>query len=86
LLEKYRLRDSEARLLTDFLEPMLRWKPKDRLSAREMLNHPWLKEKDEYNVWMSKNHLKEFKIVNNKQFPNFIEELKKENEKEQRKA
>ena len=86
MLEKYRLRDSEARLLTDFLEPMLRWKPKDRLSAREMLNHPWLKEKDEYNVWMSKNHLKEFKIVNNKQFPNFIEELKKENEKEQRKA
>jgi serine/threonine protein kinase len=66
LLEKYRLKDSEARLLTDFLEPMLRWKPKDRLSAREMLNHPWLKEKDEYNVWMSKNHLKEFKIVNNK--------------------
>ena len=34
LLEKYRLKDSEARLFSDFLEPMLRWKPKDRLSAR----------------------------------------------------
>ena len=28
------------------------------------MQHPWLKEADNYNVWMSKSHLKEFKLVN----------------------
>jgi len=59
---------------------MLKWKPKDRASARELLKHPWLKENDDYNVWMSKSHLKEFRIVNKKQFPGYIEKLKKEKE------
>lgn len=54
LLEKYRLKDSEASSLSDFLLCMLRWKPKDRWSARKLLDHPWLKERDEYSVWMSK--------------------------------
>lgn len=66
LLEKYRLKDSEARSLSSFLECMLKWRPKDRQSARELLKHPWLKESDEYSVWMSKSHLKEFKIANHK--------------------
>lgn len=55
---------------------MLKWKPKDRASARELLDHPWLKEADDYSVWMSKTHLKEFKIVNKDNFPGYIEELK----------
>jgi serine/threonine protein kinase len=42
LLEKYRLKDSEARSLSDFLLSMLKWKPKDRKSARDLLSHPWL--------------------------------------------
>jgi serine/threonine-protein kinase SRPK3 len=29
-------------LALDFLRCMLRWLPKERLSARELLNHPWL--------------------------------------------
>jgi len=43
---------------------MIQWKPKDRASARELLDHPWLKERDDYDVWMSKNHLNEFRLVN----------------------
>ena len=61
---------------------MLRWKPKDRLSARELLKHPWLREEDDYNVWMSKGHLKEFKLTNKKMFPNYEEQLKQEMIKE----
>lgn len=49
---------------------MLRWNPKDRASARDLLHHPWLKEADDYNVWMSKSHLKEFKLVNKHLFKN----------------
>ena len=73
--------DNESRSLADFLECMLKWKPKDRASAREMLNHPWLKEADEYGVWMIKEHLKEFKEINHKKFPGFLEKLKNEQER-----
>jgi serine/threonine protein kinase len=76
LLEKYRLKDAEARSFSSFLECMLKWKPKDRMSARDLLEHPWLREVDEYNVWMNKDHLKEFKLVNKKMFPNYENELK----------
>ena len=75
LLEKYRLKDCEARSFSSFLMCMLRWKPKDRMAARELLDHPWLKEVDDYSVWMSKQHLKEFKIVNQQNFPGYIQEL-----------
>lgn len=78
MLEKYRLKDCESRSLADFLMCMLKWKPKDRLSARDLLNHSWLKETDDYSVWMSKPHLKEFKIVNHEKFPGYVEELKLE--------
>ena len=46
------------------------------MSARDLLEHPWLKETDDYSVWMSKAHLKEFKIVHQEKFPGYIEELK----------
>ena len=46
LLERYRLNDIEARSLSSFLLEMLKWKPKDRASARDLLKHPWLKEND----------------------------------------
>lgn len=78
LLEKYRLKDAEARSFSSFLECMLKWKPKDRSSARELLKHPWLKENEDYGVWMSKAHLKEFKIVNHKQFPGYLDKLRAE--------
>lgn len=78
LLEKYRLKDSEARSLSDFLMSMLKWKPKDRWSARQMLDHPWMKESEDYNVWMSKSHLREFKLVNRGKFPGYVDQLRKD--------
>jgi len=82
LIEKYRLKPSEADSLSKFLERMLKWKPKDRHTARELLDDPWLKENDEYSVWLSKNYLKEYKLVHRQEYPGFLEELKKEKEKE----
>jgi len=75
LLEKYRLKDVEARSLSDFLNKMLKWKPKDRASARNLLSHPWLKEPDNICVWMNKENLKEFRLVNHLQFPDYIKKL-----------
>lgn len=86
LLEKYRLKDCESRSLCSFLTSMLKWKPKDRASARELLDHPWLREADDYSVWMSKPHLKEFKLVNQHRFPGFIQELKLKKIEEEAKA
>ena len=81
LLEKYRLKDSESRAFADFLGCMLKWNLKDRMSARDLLNHPWLKMADDYNVWMSKSHLKDFKLVNHKDFPEYLQKINKEKEK-----
>ena len=52
------------------------------MSARELLKHPFLRQSDEYSVWMSKDHLKEFKIVNLNQFPGYIEKLRQEKKEE----
>lgn len=82
LIEKYRLKPSESEPLADFLLRMMKWKPKERAKARDLLNHPWLKMEDDYNVWMSKSHLREFKIVNRQRYPGYIEELRKERELE----
>lgn len=43
LTQKYYLKPSEALFLTNFLLKMLTWNPKDRASARELLEDPWLK-------------------------------------------
>jgi serine/threonine-protein kinase SRPK3 len=43
LIEKYRMRETEARYLADFLGKMLKWEPRDRPSAQQMLRHPWFK-------------------------------------------
>jgi len=39
LVEKYRMMDFEAEVLADFLGKILKWEPKDRPSAQEMLGH-----------------------------------------------
>ena len=43
LVEKYRVKEIEARLLSRFLNRMLQWSQKSRASARDLLNDPWLK-------------------------------------------
>lgn len=65
LIEKYRLRDLEAKGLADFLLKMLKWDPKDRASASEMLNHYWLKMIPNYNTKMGRMECREYKKANN---------------------
>jgi serine/threonine-protein kinase SRPK3 len=43
LVEKYRMRPMDAMFLSNFLERMLKWDPKNRPTAEEMLKDPWLK-------------------------------------------
>lgn len=61
LIDKYRMHVVDAKLLADFLGRMLQWQPKNRASARSLLQDPWLKvgnlvsnthmSKDYYNEW-----------------------------------
>lgn len=43
LTEKYKVSEGEARLLSRFLSRMLRWSPKKRATARDLLSDPWFK-------------------------------------------
>ena len=43
LVQKHHLKENEAQALCDFLKPMLEYYPEKRISARELLRHPWLK-------------------------------------------
>ena len=43
LVQKHHLKENEAQALWDFLKPMLEYIPEKRISARELLRHPWLK-------------------------------------------
>ena len=78
LLEKYRLRETEALALADFLLKMLRWEPKDRASAQEMLGHHWLKMIPNYNTKMSRAELREFLRTKNRAASQSSEDFKDE--------
>jgi len=49
LVEKYRIKEDEAKLLAEFLIPMLDWVPEKRATAEKMLDHPWLTSESSYN-------------------------------------
>ena len=53
LTKKYKIKPNEAKALADFLLPMLEYYPEKRASAREMLNHPWLKMPPNFDYLMS---------------------------------
>jgi serine/threonine protein kinase len=63
LLEKYRLKEEEASLLTSFLLPMLVYEPEKRATAEEMIEHPWLKMKNEYCTKMTEKEFWEMSLV-----------------------
>ena len=63
LLEKYRLREFEAQMLADFLGRILKWEPRDRPTAAQMLQHPWLKMQARDDVRVSRRELREYKKV-----------------------
>lgn len=44
---------------------MLKWNPKERPSAQEMLEDPWLKMQPEYETYVGKTFYKEWKRATN---------------------
>lgn len=44
---------------------MLKWNPKDRAKARDLLDDPWLKMAPNQDTHMSREHKREWKILNN---------------------
>jgi len=46
LREKYKFPEKDADEITDFLLPMLNMCPRDRVTARQALHHPWVKDVD----------------------------------------
>jgi serine/threonine protein kinase len=62
LVEKYMMKETEAYYLEKFLYRMLKWCPKDRAQARDLLNDPWLKlNSDDSETHMSKCYFREWR-------------------------
>ena len=62
LTDKYRIHEVEAKLLSNFLRRMLQWQPKNRSSARNLLQDPWLKVGSlSSNTHMSKQYFNEWR-------------------------
>ena len=60
LIEKYRLKDTEALFLSQFLERCLKWNPKDRATAQQLMDDPWLKMAPKYDARMDPQHFSEW--------------------------
>ena len=52
----------EAKMFADFLMKILKWYPKDRPTAEQMLDHPWLSMPDNYNYKMSDMEFKLYEL------------------------
>ena len=57
LVKKYHFKEFEAQALTDFLMPMLEFYPERRISARELLRHPWLTMPPNYDYLMNETEI-----------------------------
>lgn len=60
LVEKYRIKNTEALFLSRLLEKCLKWNPKDRFSAKDLLDDPWFKMAPDYNARMDGKHYNEW--------------------------
>ena len=69
LIKKYHFKKDEAIALNDFLLPMLEYCPEKRATAKQMLNHPWLKMESKLNYIMNDWEIEKI---------NMIEETQKE--------
>lgn len=68
LTDKYKLTYLDAYFLSRFMLKMLKWNPKERASAQEMLEDPWLKMPPEYETYMGKTYFKEWKRATDKEY------------------
>jgi len=62
-MQKYKLKKHEASMLADFLMPILKWRPSERPSAKQMLEHPWLSMPDDYNPKMSDLEYQKYQLI-----------------------
>lgn len=62
LIDKYHLKVVEAEQLSDFLMKILKWHLSDRATAKELLDHPWLKMPDDYSFRMSDLEFKKYNL------------------------
>jgi serine/threonine protein kinase len=81
LTNKYNFKENEAQALSDFMMPMLEYYPEKRASARQMLNHPWLKMPANFDYKMSDLEIEKRDMIENTR-KSFIPEKKKKNENE----
>jgi serine/threonine protein kinase len=71
-------------MFADFLQKILKWELKDRATAQELLDHPWLSMPDDYNYKMSDLEYKKYKLKQsiesaNEEFLNQEVRVKKKN-------
>ena len=52
-MEKYRFKEHEADAFHSFIKPMLEYHPEKRITAQELLNHPWLNMPADFDYLMS---------------------------------
>lgn len=62
-MEKYRIKEHEAEALTDFMMPMLEYYPEKRISAQELLKHPWLNMPADFDYLMSDREYEKMMMV-----------------------
>ncbi len=67
LIKKYHFKKNEAIALNDFLLPMLEYCPEKRASAKQMLNHPWLKMESKLNYIMSDWEIEKMNMIDETQ-------------------
>ena len=60
LVEKYRVKDTEAHFLANFLERCLQWNPKKRATAQQLMDDPWLKMAPKYDARMDPKYYSEW--------------------------
>ena len=62
-MEKYRMKQHEAEALNDFIMPMLEYYPEKRISAQELLKHPWLNMPSNLDYLMSEREYEKMMMI-----------------------
>ena len=78
LTEKYHFKENEAKALNDFIMPMLEYYPNKRITARELLRHPWLTMPADYDCKISDIEVEKKKMIQD----NIKKDINEEEEEE----
>ena len=63
LTEKYNFKEKETKALSDFIMPMLEYYPNKRITARELLKHPWLNMPADFDCKLSDIEIEKKKMI-----------------------